>query len=64
MKQIKLAKKWRNRVNDTTVHEYSAGSTVVVADDTAERAVKAGVLAGDPVDAPEKPAKAETKVKA
>jgi hypothetical protein len=60
MKTIKLAKRWLNRVNDTTVHEYPANSTATVSDETAERAVKAGVLDGDPVDAPDaKPAKVE-----
>lgn len=63
MKQIKLAKTWRNRVNDTTVHEYPAGSEVAVADETAERAVKAGVLDGDPVDAPDAPRSAKTEQK-
>lgn len=54
MKQITIGqKKWRNRVNDSTVHEYPAGSTATVSDETAERAVKANALAGDPVDAPD-----------
>lgn len=61
MKTVKFAKRWRNRVNDRTVHEYPAGSTATVADDTAERAAKAGVLDGDPVDAPAEKAPAKPK---
>lgn len=53
MKQIKFAKKWRDHVNETTVHEYSAGSAVVVSDATANRALKAKVLDGEPTNAPD-----------
>lgn len=50
MKRIKLAKRWRDRVSDTVVHEYAKGSTVDVAEAVATRADKAGVLDGPPVD--------------
>ncbi len=62
MKQITLAKTFRDRVDETTVHEYPAGWTGAVSDAVAERAKSAEVLKGEPIDAPEpkadKPAKA------
>ena len=65
MKTIKIGPKgWRNQVNETTVHEYPAAWSGDVANETAERAVAAKVLDGEPVDAPEKPVKSETKPKA
>lgn len=64
MKHVKFARTWRNRVNDTTVHEYAAGWSGVVADETAERAVNAEVLDGAPVSRSETPAKARTRAAA
>ncbi|MGV3580001.1 hypothetical protein [Brevundimonas sp.] len=48
MKQVKFAKKWRNAVNDTTVHEYPAGWSGPVSNEVAERAQSADVLDGAP----------------
>lgn len=61
MKHVKFARTWRNRVNDTTVHEYAAGWSGTVADETAERAVKAEVLDGAPVSRSETPAKPRSR---
>lgn len=62
MKTVEFAKRWRNRVSETVVHEYPAGSTAVVSEEAAKAASEAGVLKGEPVDAPvEKPE--ETKKK-
>lgn len=59
MKTIKLAKRWQNRVNDTTVHEYPAGWSGQVSNEVAERAAAAGVLDGKAVEVPEgRPARA------
>lgn len=55
MKTIELAKRWRHRVNETTVEEYSAGAKVTVSNDRADAAKRAGVLKGDPVDASPEP---------
>ena len=73
MKTIKIGPKgWRNQVNDTTVHEYPAGWSGDVSNDTARRAVSAKVLDGEPVEAPEavggdgegEPGSSETKTEA
>ena len=67
MKQVKFAKRWRDRRNDTTVEEYPAGWSGEISDERATRAVAAKVLDGDPIDAqpPEPKAGAgETKTKA
>lgn len=61
MKHVKFARTWRNRVNDRTVHEYPAGWSGAVADETAERAVKAEVLDGSPVSRDEASAKPRSR---
>lgn len=65
MKMVQFAKRWRNQVNDTTVHEYPAGWSGEVSNEAADRAVAAKVLKGAPVDVPDdKPAKTDGKAKA
>ena len=50
MKTIKLAKRWHDRIDDKTVHEYPADASLQVTNEVAARAVAAGVLAGAPTD--------------
>lgn len=52
MKSVRFARRWRRRVNDATVEEYPAGVSAVVSNSRAEAAQRAGVLDGQPVDAP------------
>lgn len=64
MKTIKLAKDWRNRVNDTTVHEYPAGWSGQVSNEVAERATAANVLDGNAIEVREpRPARAASTKK-
>lgn len=51
MKTVHFSARWLNRISDTVVEEYPAGSTAVVSDDRAAKAAAAGVLKGEPVDA-------------
>jgi hypothetical protein len=53
VKTIKFAKRWRWPLTATSYEAYSAGDEVTVSNDRAEAAQKAGVLDGEPVDAPE-----------
>lgn len=50
MKTIKLAKPWRHRVDDVTVHEYPAGWSGEVTNEMAERAAADGVVVGKPAE--------------
>lgn len=51
MKKVSFARRWNNSVNDISTHEYPAGWSGEVSNETAERAEAAGVLSGNPVDA-------------
>jgi hypothetical protein len=64
MKDVEFAKRWRRKISDTVVEEYSAGSKATVSVEVAKEAVAAGVLKGDPVDTPPAEAPAETRKKA
>lgn len=52
MKVITFARRWRRRVDERTVEEYPKDSTATVSNERAAAAHKAGVLAGEPADAP------------
>ena len=52
MKSVRFARRWRRRLNDSTVEEYPAGASAVVSNARADAAQRAGVLDGQPVDAP------------
>lgn len=56
MKTVKFAKRWRWPLTATSYEAYSPGDEVTVSNDRAEAAQKAGVLDGEPVDAPEQSA--------
>lgn len=64
MKDVEFAKRWRRKVSDTVVEEYSAGSKATVTEAVAKEAVTAGVLSGDPVDTPPEPQVEGKKTKA
>lgn len=53
MKKVKFSKRWRWPLTATSYEAYSPGDEVTVSNDRAEAAQKAGVLDGEPEDAPE-----------
>lgn len=51
MKTVRFARRWRFRVNGTTVEEYPAGSEVTISAARAKSAEREGVLDGAPIEA-------------
>jgi hypothetical protein len=52
MKVVTFARRWRRRLDETTVEEFPKGATATVNNDRAAAALKAGVLDGEPIDPP------------